>query len=222
VCKNYPRRAFPSLNRKVGAYGKGIVTLDGTRVTLLQKLRQHPDEESWREFVRLYRPLIMSYAARFGADRHETEDIAQEALGIVARRIGSFERYNHPGSFRAWLRKVTASKVRRLFAVKARRPMTFGGSTGLRLAASWPSPYDNQDAIWNEEWAKRQLQVAMTRAREEVQPKTWRAFEMYVLEGRNAEDTAREMNMRPGMVYVCKSRVLQRIRDISNTLEQEE
>jgi len=194
--------------------------MDATRLTLLQRIRDCRDEAGWNEFVEIYRPLVKSYARRFGADEQEAEDAVQDVFGTVVRRIHDFERRARPGSFRAWLRKVTASKVRRMLVRRAHQPVAVGGSDDLDLLAL-PDPSKEQDEIWEREWENRKMEVALRWARGAVKPKTWRAFEILALEGRKAEEAAGELGMDVGMVYVCKSRVLQRIRSAAAELNEE-
>lgn len=192
-----------------------------THVTLIERLAHGRDDESWRTFVEAYWPLLVRYARRRGAGEHEAEDVAQDVLRVVAERIGSFEHGGRTGSFRAWLHRITTRKVAQLLLDKGNEPNPVGGTVGLGMIAAVSAAGEDGDEIWEDTWRKRALEVAMERARGEVKPATWRAFELCVLEGVAPAEAAVELEMSVGKVYVYKSRVAHRIRRIAEHMNEE-
>lgn len=192
-----------------------------THVTLIERLAHGRDEESWRTFVEAYWPLLVRYARRRGAREDEAEDVAQNVLRVVADRIGSFEHAGRTGSFRAWLHRITTRKVAQLLLDKEKEPDAVGGTVGLRMIAAVSTADEKSDKVWEDTWRKRVLEVAMERARAEVQPATWRAFELCALEGVAPAEAAAELGMPMGKVYVYKSRVAHRIRRIAERMHEE-
>jgi len=196
--------------------------MEATRDSLLQRIRDRSDEASWREFVDIYRPLVSSYAKRFGASSEEAKDIVQDVFSTVVRRIGAFERRARTGSFRTWLRKMTTGQVRRMLAERVPLAGGTSGTANIEMLAQLPDPSTEVDEVWEEEWEKRKMDLALARVRHDVQERTWRAFELFTLEGRGAKEVADALGMNVGMVYVCKSRVMKRLRAIAAELEDED
>jgi len=57
-----------------------------TRRTLLSRLKNWNDQESWKEFFETYARLIYSVAAKAGLTDAEAQDVVQETVIIVARK----------------------------------------------------------------------------------------------------------------------------------------
>src|SRR5262245_59793824 len=74
-----------------------------TRPSLLARLKDWSQQTAWREFEHDYMPLIRNVARKAGLTDVEADEVAQEALIAVAKKIGEFEHAGNRGSFRAWL-----------------------------------------------------------------------------------------------------------------------
>src|SRR5688572_15344944 len=98
-----------------------------TASSLLDRLRAN-ESDTWRRFVRLYSPLVYSWAKRCGLPNQEAADVLQEVFHAVARHLGRFRRdaAAPPGRFRAWLWSITRNKVRDHFRAADTAPA--GGS----------------------------------------------------------------------------------------------
>lgn len=181
-----------------------------TRASLLVRLRNLRDQKSWEEFVELYGPLIVRYLRRAGASEQEAIDLAQDILLIVLKHIGSFE-YDASRSFRAWLRKVATNRAYRHLNQRKRRPPT-GGTTHVAVVHQVPDDECAQDQLFEAEWQKRRLELAIQRVRSKVKGKSWRIFEMVDLEHMTYPQVAEALNMKIGAVYTALSRVRERLR----------
>src|SRR5947209_8732296 len=78
-----------------------MADLPATRASLLVRLRDHQDHDAWREFVRLYAPLVYRYARRKGLQDADAADLTQEVLRSVSASVGTFDP--GVGPFRSWL-----------------------------------------------------------------------------------------------------------------------
>jgi hypothetical protein len=59
-----------------------------TRASLLDRLKDHADDASWQEFFDTYWRLIYSVARRAGLNDAEAQEVVQETVISVARRLG--------------------------------------------------------------------------------------------------------------------------------------
>src|SRR6185369_16831059 len=98
-----------------------------TSLTLLDRLQQKSDPASWQRLVDIYTPLIGRWLARSPLQSADHEDIIQEVLKIVVQKLPDFER-RREGSFRAWLRVLTANCLQAHWRSEKYRPLVSGGS----------------------------------------------------------------------------------------------
>src|SRR5947209_19290475 len=84
-----------------------------TPASLLQRLQQETDEESWSRFVRLYLPLICDWGRQLGVQDSDVADLSQEVFILLLRKLPEF-RFEQQKRFRHWLRAVTVNKLREL------------------------------------------------------------------------------------------------------------
>jgi RNA polymerase sigma-70 factor (ECF subfamily) len=173
------------------------------------RIRDVHDAESWGTFVDVYAPLIYHYCRLRGLQDADAADVGQEVLAQVARSIRSFEYRPERGRFRDWLGALTRHKIARLQKAQGRNGCGVGGDLAESAGGS---DVPQADAEWTSEFCARVLEVALSRVRPDFEPKTWRAFEQVWVDGRTAADTARDLNLPVGSVYVAKSRVLRRLR----------
>ena len=62
-----------------------------TRASLLLRLKDPTDAEAWSEFHKLYAPLLYRYARRRGLSRDDAEEIRDQCLEVVTRKMPTFE-----------------------------------------------------------------------------------------------------------------------------------
>ena len=192
-----------------------------TRVTLLARLKDGADAEAWREFVRLYGPVVYSFARRRGLQDADAADLMQEVLRSVARNAGKMEYDPSRGTFRGWLYTVTRNKIYNFLSGQKNRPRGSGDSGAQERLDAIPDKGPDQDADWELEYQRRLSAKAMDRVQHEFQPNTWKAFWGTAVEGRAAQEVGDELGMTPGAVYVAKSRVLARLREEVQRLQAE-
>ncbi len=77
-----------------------------TRHSLIERLRDLDDQASWREFFDTYWKLIYGAAIRAGLSDQEAEDVVQETVIGVARKMPDFVYEPAVCSFKGWLMQV--------------------------------------------------------------------------------------------------------------------
>lgn len=183
-----------------------------TRRSLLRGVRDLADGEAWREFLDIYGPVIRRYLHWRGVPVQDVEDLFQEVLAIVMRRMPTFEYDPRKGRFRGWLHTVTTNRVRRWFARRARQPRAPGGTVGLECLQALPDDSEELARRWESEFQGRVLELAIKKVQPRVHETTWQCFEMAMLRDIPPEEVAERLGVTIGQVYVNKSRVLRRVR----------
>src|SRR5262245_16838946 len=74
-----------------------------TRHSLLSRLKNWDDQESWRDFFNTYWKLVYSVALRAGLADAEAQDVVQETIFSVAKQMRGFHYDPALGSFKSWL-----------------------------------------------------------------------------------------------------------------------
>jgi RNA polymerase sigma-70 factor (ECF subfamily) len=182
-----------------------------TSISLLDRLRLQPDDDSWKRFLDLYVPLIRGWLRRYDVTAEDADDLAQEVLAVVVRELTDFRHSRQPGAFRHWLRTVTVNRLRALW--RARRG---GGATGGSAMADMLEQLADPNSSLSRLWDRQHDQHVARRLMESIRPqfaeKTWQAFRRVVLDGLQAAVVAEELGLSVNAVLLAKSRVLSRLR----------
>ncbi|HMP60180.1 MAG TPA: sigma factor, partial [Gemmatales bacterium] len=98
--------------------------MEATSLSLLQRLRQRDDDPAWQRFDRVYRPLIARWLRQARLEPADADDLAQEVMLVVVRKVAEFEHAGRPGAFRHWLRQVVGFVLRDRWRSRQRRGET--------------------------------------------------------------------------------------------------
>lgn len=192
-----------------------------TSASLLEILRDRPDDAHWQRLVELYSPLIRFWIGRHTLPAADTDDLVQEVLAVVVRRMSEFHRQPRTGAFRAWLRTITANCLRDFWRAKRVRPQATGASDFQAVLEQLQDSTTGLSRQWDEEHDRFITQKLLETLRTEFNEKTWRAFQGVAIEGRSPDDVARDLQLSVNAVFIAKSRVLSRLRQAAQGLVDE-
>src|SRR2546428_608386 len=82
-----------------------------TRASLLERLKDLGDQASWNEFYQTYRELIYSVTRKAGLNETEAEDVVQNTVISVAKKMPGFTYDPATDSFKGWLLTVTRWRI---------------------------------------------------------------------------------------------------------------
>ena len=188
-----------------------------TRPSLLFRLRDWGDHSSWDEFHRLYRRFIKGLALRLGLGHAEADDVVQDVLQNVAKRIGDYKTRENRGAFRRWLMNQTrwriADKFRQRDQAAVRSSTPFPNENGEERDPLDSLPDDNpMDDFWELEWQKHMLDTAMERLARRVPPKHFQAFELHARQGQPVAQIAADLGINRPTVYLIAHRLKKQLR----------
>jgi RNA polymerase sigma factor (sigma-70 family) len=192
-----------------------------TRDSLLVQVRSPANREAWDQFALIYRPVIYRLARQRGLQDADAQDLAQQVLMAVASAIGSYEKSNESVRFRHWLRRVARNAI---VNALSRRPQdrAAGGSSVQELLLEQPSVDRQSDAEIELEYRRELYLRAAKMVRGDIEPETWRAFELTVIEGRSIDAAAGQLDKPVGTIYAARSRIMRRLREAVRELERSE
>jgi RNA polymerase sigma-70 factor (ECF subfamily) len=181
-----------------------------TRQSLLSRLKDWGDEESYRDFFNTYWKLIYSAAIRAGLTDAEAQDVVQETVIGVARRMPGFVYDPSKGSFKTFLMRQTDWRIFDQF--RKRMPVqqlnSADTSTGTSEFERLPDPAAPPlDKVWDEEWEKNLLEAAVQRVKAKVDGKQYQIFDLYFRHKWPVSRIAKDLKITSARVYLAKHRI---------------
>lgn len=182
-----------------------------TSLSLLQRVRAR-DAVAWDEMVSIYRPLVDRWCRRAGLQEADVADLGQEVFKSVAHGIDKFRRDNPGQSFRKWLHAITRNKLNDHFRLREREMPAAGGSDALSRLLQIP------DVSANDEEAGEETAIICRKALALIAPEfedsSWKAFWRVAVDNQSPADVAQDLGMSANAIYVAKSRILARLRQV--------
>ena len=196
-----------------------------TRKSLLGRLKNWQDDQSWAEFFNTYWKLIYNFAVQRGLTHQEAEEVVQETVLAVAKSIPHFQYDPGKCAFKTWLLTVTRSKIANQFEKRARRPATVSSTDDSRQTPLMERVPDDQaqqqwERAWDDEWKKNLMDAAIQRVKRRVSIEQFQMFDFFVLKGWPARDVAKTLGVTIAHVYVAKHRLAKLVEKEIGLLEE--
>ena len=205
-----------------------------TRHSLLNRLKDWGDQTSWQEFFDTYWRLIYNVAAKAGLSDAEAQEVVQETVIAVARKIGEFKTDPAHGSFGAWLMQLTRWRI----ADQFRKRGKLGPQSCLSPADQMPTPLPDDtgstgsieripdpaalalDTVWQEEWKQHLMTAALEQVKRQVSPRQFQMFDLHVLQNQPVQTTARTLQASVASVYMAKHRIARLLKKEARKIER--
>lgn len=181
-----------------------------TDASLLVQIKSHDDREAWEEFVSLYRPVIYRIARRRGLQEADAQDLTQRVLTSVANSIHRWKKIDATVRFRHWLRRVVKNGIINAAARKRPDAAVGGGADHELLIEHVVDPKSEREIEL--EYRREIFKQAAAIVKSDVDPGTWRAFELTVIEDRPVEEVAETLGKSVGSIYAARSRMMRRLK----------
>ena len=195
-------------------------SLPDTRASLILRLPDAADARAWDDFVAVYAPLVYRLARRHGLQPADSDDLVQEVLSAVARSVEGWLARPDRGPFRAWLLRIAKNHAMNALTRHKHRPIGSGGSDMALLLQQQPAANGDADGQFDLEYRRELFRWAADRIREEIADRTWQAFSLSTIEQQPIAAVAKQLEMSVGSVYIARSRVMARLRELVGRYEQ--
>ena len=177
-----------------------------TRQSLLSRLKDWSDQESWKVFFDTYWKLIYKAAIRAGLNDAEAQDVVQETVITVMKSMESFHYDRDKGSFRGWLMQVTGWRIgdrlrERDRDQKVRVPLRHAAAEFLI------DPSQALEATWAEEWEQNLVEAAGERVKRLVNPKIYQIYDLCFFKKWPVSQVATTLNVSTTRVHYANHRV---------------
>ena len=200
-----------------------------TRWTLIERLKNWDDQESWRQFFDTYWKLIYGVAVKSGLTHPEAQDVVQETVMSVCKSMHTFKADPAYGSFKAWLLNLTRWRItdqfrKRRRGVNAREELPKSGANGdttstpVEERVSDPA-VNALEAIWNDEWEKHIVDAALEKVKQQSSAKHYQIFYLQAIKQIKSTKVAETLNVNVDQVYLIKHRLTKIFEEALKELE---
>jgi RNA polymerase sigma-70 factor (ECF subfamily) len=186
--------------------------LNPTRSSLVRRLRDWEDQDSWRDFFDTYWKLIYSVAIKAGLSDAEARDVVQETMVAAAKGLQAGRFRTGAGSFKSWLLLITRRRIADHLRKPKAEPLTRrhppDETSRTPATERIPDAHAVEIAeIWEEEWNKNLADAALERVRQKVGAKQFQMFDLYVRKEWPVKEVARTLHVNVAQVYLAKHRI---------------
>ncbi|MCA9144971.1 MAG: sigma-70 family RNA polymerase sigma factor [Planctomycetales bacterium] len=182
-----------------------------TSLSLLSRVRA-AEPAAWERLTRLYGPVVYRWARQAGLQPQDASDVMQDVFHSVTTNIGKFEHQFDGGGFRGWLWTISRNNIRDHYRSLKGTAQATGGTAGLdqiqQLPELPPATSTKSGSIEISNLRRR----AMELVRGDFEERTWQAFWRSAVEGDTPADVASDLGISVWAVYKARSRVLSRLR----------
>ena len=195
-----------------------------TRRSLLTRLKNWDDQESWKDFFDTYWKLIYAVAIKAGLNDAEAQEVVQETVISVAKQIAGFKYDPQIGSFKGWLLHTTRWRISDQLRKRRGEAGAIGREykTSTRTATVERIPDQagsNLGVIWENEWRNNIFAVAIEKVKRRVDARQYQIFDLYVIKQWPVKKVATTLGVSPGQVYLAKHRVFALVKKEITDLE---
>ena len=201
------------LERSVSSSARALTMLDSptTQPERIAACADPADHEAWTWLHETYRTPIGDLCLRSGLTPVETDEVINDVLLRLSRRLVAKPFKSETLRFRAWLTQITHLRI---FEVRRQRKHTQLTPEALTLMAEWlPGAFAPQTDLE----ARHQLEqhlwaVCLDRVRTTSTPRSWQIFETYCFHNRPSPEVAQAFNTTEFNVRIIRMRMVHRIR----------
>lgn len=193
-----------------------------TRRSLISRLRNRQDDDSWRDFFQTYWKLIYSFAIRSGCTDAEAEDVVQETVIALANKMPEYRYDPATCSFKGWLLHITNYRV--IDQLRKRRRGTLEplpADEGSERILALGSPVGSElELLWDREWEKNLMDAAMERVKRRINAEHYQIFHLLMVKRESPAKVADLLKVSKARLALVKHRVAKLVRKEIEQLKQ--
>jgi len=189
-----------------------------TTTQLLEDLKTTHDESAWTEFCSHFQPVVIEFAKKLGLSNVEAEDAAQETMAAFFKAFKEGKYDPAKGRLSNWLFGIAKRITLNLRGRQPLEKLIADKATGTSF---WDMVQDDRTIgrTWELQWQQMVLKRCLDQVRLEFDPKVFGAFRDYAIDQSAIEEVCEKFDMSRNAVYIAKSRVLSRLRELKQQFE---
>jgi RNA polymerase sigma-70 factor, ECF subfamily len=154
------------------------------------------DQNSWRQLVSLYSPLVAHSCRQADLPDSDLDDVIQDVFAAVATGLKNRHQGQPGASLRAWMRGITRHKIQDQF--RRWSAAAEGGTDALVRLREVPQPANVPDLSESDAEIAGLHRRALELVRAQFEDRTWQAFWKVVIEETSPAEVARPGYDGPG------------------------
>ncbi|MCA8987875.1 MAG: sigma-70 family RNA polymerase sigma factor [Planctomycetaceae bacterium] len=189
-----------------------------TSNSLIARVKDLGDGESWAEFLRIYQPVVYRMARRRQLQDADAQDVMQQVFLSIARSIEGWQPGEGQPPFRAWLTTIARNAITKAL-VRRPRDRATGTTSVVEFLENQPEvQITNSEVVVESQreiirWAAEQI-------RAEFSEEIWQLFQLTSIEGIQIGDVASTSGRSVGSIYVARYRVIARLKEKIQEMSQ--
>ena len=207
-----------------------------THPSLLNRLKQGDDTESWQTFYRVYGKLVRDFAIHAGLTDTEADEVVQETAIGMARHLPEYRYDPKVCRFKTWLLNQASWRIKDQLKKRKKEPAWLKAQTNQSSQSSVTNSEDSSrtstlqrvpdaaatdlDALFETEWRRDLFDAALERVKEKFSLKQLQMFDLVVVKEWRAADVARSLGVTLANVYVTRHRISAAIKKEIRGLEK--
>lgn len=185
--------------------------LPETNLSLIARGKDLGDGASWKEFLAIYRPVVLRMVRRRQLQDADTEDAIQHIFMSISWSIEGWESGEERPPFRAWLTTIARNAISKALMQRSRTLKT--GTTSVAEKLKNHTVADATASEILKEARHEIIRWAAEQIRPEFSNEFWRLFQMTAIDGVPITDVAAANGRSPGSIYVMRYRVIARLKE---------
>ena len=184
--------------------------MNQTRLTLIQRAQNPDDEVAWNEFVEVYKNYIYVIVRQMGVNDKDCEDILQQILVKLWKRLPTFEYGVNKSKFRTWLGTISHSTVVDFFRKQSSQNKRIEGAAKEQLDHLSTIDKPEIEEMAEREWRVYITNLAMANIEQFFSGKAIEVFKLSI-KGKSTQEISEELEIKMDTVYILKNRVKKRL-----------
>jgi RNA polymerase sigma factor (sigma-70 family) len=200
--------------------------LSSTHWTLIARLKEWDDQESWREFFDTYWKLIYGVAMKSGLTHTEAQDVVQETVVSVLKNMKNFKADPSFGSFKSWLLNLTRWRIGDQIRRRAKEilPSNQSGSAADSRSTAMEERFADPagsalNKIWEDEWERHVIEAALNKVKQQCDARHYQVFYLNAIKQVPPAQVAEMIGVSVDQVYLIKHRLSEIFREAITEVE---
>ena len=195
-----------------------------TRPSLIEKLRDQDDSQSWERFYEIYSPLLFRFSQSLGMSASEAEDLVQETVISVSKSITNYRYEPAKCSFKSWLFMIVKRRLIDLRRSQFRRKNELhdsldqpeGGIDQHKLIDSGNSTPGEE--LWDNDWEKFVRERAYEILKKTAKIEHLQIFDLSVNKDWDTDQISKFLEISKSRVYLILHRMRKTLKKERQTL----
>jgi RNA polymerase sigma factor (sigma-70 family) len=180
-----------------------------TRQTLIMRVKNQHDDQSWEEFADIYRGYIYTVIRNMGIAESDRDELVQQTLIKLWQKLPDID-CEHSGRFRSWLGTLTKNCVIDFIRMTKRQVNLQEKAADQEALEHMNTVLPDIDKIAENAWKQHLTTLALDNIGQHFSGKAVKVFRLS-LQGLEVPQIASELDIQEASVYRLKTRVKARL-----------